>query len=83
MRKTGMIFLALVLMLAGGCINPNKAFVEGVEAYTEESGMLDEYCRYVDQDETLPDDMKAIRKDTAAGLRKLVKEYKRQLEEEE
>lgn len=77
-------FLAVVMAglcpaMMGCCIfeSPNKAFVAGVDAGVNSSGLLDEYDKYLDADSKLKDDSKKIRHQTAASLRKLIEDAKK------
>jgi hypothetical protein len=74
-------FLLLVFCLAlsslTGCAlfaNPQAAFVTGVDAGLNGSGLLDEYDKYLDADPKLDAESKKLRHGTSAGLRKLVKD---------
>lgn len=69
-----LIGAVLALCTAGCCGNLSReaAFHDGVKQYTIESGMLDEYEKYVDADPKLKPETKEIRKDTSKGLRKLI-----------
>lgn len=71
-----MIVCVLVALLSlSGCAlfeSPNTAFVTGVDAGLNGSGLLDEYDKYIDADPNLKSDSKKIRHQTAAQLRKLI-----------
>ena len=79
----GGCFAVLVVLAAlgfSGCAlfeSPNKAFVAGVDAGVNSSGLLDEYDKYIDADPKLKDDSKKIRHQTAASLRKLIEDAKK------
>lgn len=68
-----LLFVLTVLCLVAGC-SPDQAFVKGVEGYTDV--ILPEYEKYVDNDSRLNANDKKIRKDSAKGLRALIKEAK-------
>ena len=72
--------ILVAVCLVSGCGSVNEAFLKGVDAYANDSGLLNEYDRYVDADPALAPETKKIRKDTAAGLRKLVAEAKKESE---
>jgi hypothetical protein len=78
LRWFGLVFVATLLCSgAMGCAlfsSPNASFVAGVDAGLNQSGLLDEYDKYIDADTKLTADSKAIRHQTSAGLRKLVKD---------
>ena len=76
MRVLTTVLLAFSALMSVGCGSVNEAFVNGVDAYANDSGMLNEYDRYVEADPTLDADSKRIKKDTSAGLRRLVAEEK-------
>jgi len=72
------IFVALLCSATTGCAlfhKPDAAFIAGMDAGLNQSKLLDEYDAYIEADTklTLPDSKK-IRHDTAAGLRKLIKD---------
>ena len=70
-------FVALLCSATTGCAlfhKPDAAFIAGVDAGVNQSGFLDEYEKYVDGDPKLKDESKKIRHDTAAQLRKLIKD---------
>lgn len=70
--------LAIMLALSGCALfqSPQAAFVTGVDAGLNGSGLLDEYDRYLDLDPKLANDpdTRRIRHGTAAKIRKLVKD---------
>lgn len=73
------ILAAFMIALAasgcrGGDLTREKAFHDGVKAYTVDSGMLKEYQQYVEADPALKPETKKIRKDTATGLVRLIDE---------
>lgn len=85
MKRLARLFF-LTVVIAGlcpaimGCVlfeSPNKAFVTGVDAGLNSSGLLDEYDKYIDADPKLKDDSKKIRHETATKLRKLVEDAKK------
>lgn len=64
--------LALLMVGCCGTMSRESAYHDGVKQYTVESGMTAEYEAYIDADPKLKPETKKIRKDTAAGLRKLI-----------
>ena len=78
LRLVVLLFIAVALCAtATGCAlfhKPDAAFIAGVDAGVNQSGYLDEYEKYVDADPNLKPESKKIRHDTAAGLRKLIKD---------
>ncbi len=72
------LFAVLLCSAATGCAlfhKPDAALIAGMDAGLNQSKLLDEYEAYVDADTKLVlPDSKKIRKDTAAGLRKLIKD---------
>lgn len=64
----------LALFMVGCCGNLSResAYHDGVKQYTIESGMTAEYEAYIEADSKLKPETKKIRKDTAAGLKKLI-----------
>lgn len=80
------VLMALAIALVGtgccGSASREAAFHDGVKQYAIESGMLDEYEKYVDADPKLKDDSKKIRKATSAGLRALVAQEGKALKEQ-
>lgn len=81
MRNLGFLVLLLSLFLALGCCLPNETFVEGVDALANESGLLDEYDKYIDADDSIGDTTKEIRKGTSKKLRELIEDAKKNQEE--
>lgn len=73
MRRLILLLAAVVLLPAATCM-PDQQFVKGVDGYAKV--ILPEYERYLDADPNLTDDDKAIRKDSANGLRALIEEAK-------
>ncbi len=70
---------AVLGLFCGSCAlfdSPSEAFIDGVDQYAVQSGLLDEYVRYVDADPDLAERSKDIRKETAAGLRRLLDQAK-------
>jgi hypothetical protein len=78
LRSLVLLFIVAALCAATtGCAlfkSPDKAFVTGVNAYAVDSGLLDEYDKYVDADPNLKPESKKIRHDSATGLRKIIKD---------
>jgi hypothetical protein len=79
LRWFGLVFVATLLCSgAMGCAlfsSPNASFVAGMDAGLNQSGLLDEYDKYVEADASLKDpNSKKIRHDTATSLRKLLKD---------
>ncbi len=64
--------LALLMVGCCGTLSREAAYHDGVKQYTVESGMTAEYEAYIDADPKLKPETKKIRKDTAAGLKKLI-----------
>jgi len=64
--------LALFMVGCCGSLSREAAYHDGVKQYTIESGMASEYEAYIEADPKLKPETKKIRKDTAAGLRKLI-----------
>lgn len=78
MKKIAFFFVViLVFGLVGCCAGREAAFADGVEQYAVKSGLLAEYDAYIDADPNLKSETKRIRKDTSAGLRRLIDEEKR------
>lgn len=75
------VILVPALVLGGCCSAREAAFADGVDQYANKSGLLAEYDRYVENDPNLSSDTKKIRKGTSEGLRMLIEEEKRALEE--
>jgi hypothetical protein len=73
----------LALCAVGCCGNTSReaAFHDGVKQYAVESGLLDEYDKYVDADPAIKDSTKVIRKNTSKGLRALIAEEQKALKE--
>ena len=71
----------LVILIIGlfcfGCAI-NAEFVKGVDEYS--TVILPEYKDYVNKDDTLSEDSKRIRKQTANSFQKLIDESKKQEE---
>ncbi len=73
MRKIlGACILALMCVGCCGVASREAAYHDGVKQYALESGLLDEYDKYIDADPKLKDTTKKIRKQTSAGFRKLI-----------
>jgi hypothetical protein len=71
------LFAVLLCSAATGCCLFSKsdaAFIAGVDAGVNGSGLLDEYDAYIEADPKIKPETKKIRHDTAAGLRKLIKD---------
>jgi hypothetical protein len=80
MRKLLAALACAAALSASACSSAReRAFADGVEAYA--ATILPEYERYVDADPALKPETKRIRKETAAGLRRLVAEEKRALKD--
>lgn len=80
MRKIALAVLVLAAAAVGGCRCASEAaFYKGVQGYADV--ILPEYEKYVDSDPGLKPDTKKIRKDSAAGLRRLLAEEKKALED--
>lgn len=77
MKRLLLVPVMIGVFCVTGCGTVDKAFVRGVEAYSVESGMLEQYDQYVDKDSSLTPESKKIRKDTTAGFRKLILEAKK------
>lgn len=79
-RLSLLVFLvALLCSATTGCAlfeSPNKAFVTGVDAGVNGSGMADEYLNYVANDPKLSADGKKIKAGTVSELRTLIKNAK-------
>lgn len=80
-QRSFQVFCAVLILLTTivGCAlfeSPQAAFVLGVDAGINGSGLLDEYDKYVDLDPRLANnaDAKRIKHETAAKLRKIVKD---------
>lgn len=72
-----LFFVAPLVGATTGCAlfcKPDAAFIAGVDAGANGSGLLDEYDAYVEADPKIKPETKKIRHDTAAGLRKLIKD---------
>lgn len=73
-------FVVALCATTTGCglfSKPDKAFIAGVDAGLNGSGLLDEYVKYVENDPNLKlPETKQIKKDTVAGLRKLIVDIK-------
>lgn len=70
-----LVVFTLILTSLSGCAlfqSPQAAFVTGVDAGLNTSGLLDEYDKYVEADGALKGDSKKIRHETAIKLRKLI-----------
>lgn len=81
MRKIALTALVLAALAAGGCrCASEEAFYRGVRGYADV--ILPEYEKYVDADPALKPETKKIRKDSAAGLRRLLAEEKKALEDD-
>jgi hypothetical protein len=74
MKALAAILLFVALSGCCGSTSREAAYHDGVKQYALESGMLDEYEKYVDADPKLKDATKKIRKDTSKGLRALIAE---------
>lgn len=72
MRSLIVAILALCVTGCCGNLSREAAYHDGVKQYTLESGMTSEYEAYIEADPKLKPETKKIRKDTAAGLRKLI-----------
>jgi len=70
MKKT---YILLIFLFCFGC-GINSEFVKGVDGYS--SIILPEYKDYVENDNTLSEDSKRIRKQTADSFQKLIDESK-------
>lgn len=76
-----LIIAALALCAVGCCGSASReaAYHDGVKQYTIASGMTSEYEAYVEADSKIQPETKKIRKDTAAGLRKLIAQEEQSL----
>jgi len=76
---------AVVLALATGCCATGareSAYHDGVKQYAVESGLLDEYEKYIDADPVLKPQTKVIRKGTVKGFRALITEEEKSLKKD-
>ena len=68
--------LVFVVAILTGCPAANlqreNAYHDGVKQYALESGLLEEYDKYIDADPSLKPNTKKIRKQTSAGFRALI-----------
>lgn len=76
-RFSCVAILLLTIFAFSGCGSVDKAFLKGVETYTVDSGLLNEYDAYVDKDQALDESSKSLRKGTSGGLRKLLLEARK------
>jgi len=79
MRSLIIGVLSLCAVGCGGNLSRESAYHDGVKQYTIASGMTSEYEAYIEADPKLKPETKKIRKDTAAGLRKLIDQEEQSL----
>jgi type IV pilus biogenesis protein CpaD/CtpE len=74
---TRLVFLAIVLVTLDGCagLNARKEFAIGVKVYADQ--ILPEYKIYIENDISLKQNDKRIRKQTADEFKRYIEQYSR------
>ena len=82
MKRIGLLAILLTVLVLAGCGTLDQTFVNAMDKGAVESGLLDEYEQYVENDPNLSDTTKVIRRNSAKELRTTIEKAKKSLEDD-